>query len=117
MKQLTDLSPLPRVCAPSNATASFQLNPIRDRNTLSTSEHRLGIGRRSPDPGQDVLSFRPQRNEAFIFNTFPTDVCRITAFAEATQKSALEICEYFVRCNSNNGWPGLQISDNPPLLP
>jgi hypothetical protein len=75
------------------------------------------MGKRSPDPGQDALSFRPHLNEVFIFNAFPTDVCRITALADATQKSALEICEYLLLCKSNNGRPGLHMSDNPALLP
>jgi hypothetical protein len=40
----------------------------------------------------------------------------MTAFAAATQKSALEIWEYFARCSSNKGLPDLQILLNPALL-
>jgi hypothetical protein len=67
--ELTALLPLPRVCAPSSATASVQSKPILVRNTSSTCEHLDGMGRRVPDPTHEVASTLPQRKVDLRFRT------------------------------------------------
>lgn len=90
-EELTLLCPLPRVCAPSNATTSLQLKPILVKNNASTCWQPDAPGRCSPDPMHMNLSSLPHRNVSLRFNALSTEVMWMTAFADATQKSALEI--------------------------
>lgn len=94
---LKSVLPRPRVWAPINATASVQVKPSLVMKTSSTSVQLEAPGRRMADSSHDSASTLPYMKVLFKSSSLLL-VSRITALAEAIQKSA-----YFVSRKKEKG--------------